>query len=240
MDKVIIDGVDVSECMYYSKKQQIYSATKPLCIMKNCCMLSDSVSLCLDKDCYYKQLQRAKAEIEVLKRELKHRADIESELSTLCEKLELQNGQLKAENERLKEEVKKIGSNFIKKGDYARDLEKELEKHKSKIEHLLSPLTDSDFQDKLQELEQENERLKEECTLYDCGNKEWAIEYKKLEDDYTELIDRLDDISYDKSNYYQALQEIREIAEYVYDPVDKDNDPCYTILTKINEVIGAE
>ena len=33
---------------------------------------------------------------------------------------------LQAENERLKEEVKKIGSNFIKKGDYARDLEKEL------------------------------------------------------------------------------------------------------------------
>ena len=40
--------------------------------------------------------------------------------------------------------------------------------------------------------------------------------------------------------YKQTLQEIREIAEYTYDPVDKDNDPCYSILTKINEVIGAE
>lgn len=69
MDK-IIDGVDVSGCMYYSKKQQIYSATKPLCKMKDCCMLSDSVSLCLEKDCYYKQLKRLQAENERLKHTL--------------------------------------------------------------------------------------------------------------------------------------------------------------------------
>lgn len=83
--KIYVDGVDVSKCMYYSKKQQIYSATKPLCKMKDCCMLSDSVSLCLEKDCYYKQLKRAKVEIEELKQESENYA---IQLGVLAQALE--------------------------------------------------------------------------------------------------------------------------------------------------------
>ena len=86
----------------------------------------------------------------------------------------------------------------------------------------------------IKQLEAENERLKEECTLYDCGNKEWAVEYKKLEDDYTELLDRLDDITYDKTNYYQTLQEIKETAEENKDTVQYSGI-CKSILMIITK-----
>lgn len=60
--EIIIDGVDVSKCKYYSKKQQIYQATRPLCIMKDCCMLSNSTKPCTNNDCYFKQLRRLQDE----------------------------------------------------------------------------------------------------------------------------------------------------------------------------------
>lgn len=66
-------------------------------------------------------------------------------------------------------------------------------------------------------LQKENERLKEKCTLYDCGNKERSIDYQKLQDEYTELLDKLDDVSYERTEYKQALQEIRDIANGIHD-----------------------
>lgn len=124
-----------------------------------------------------------------------------SEYCKECYKKQEEIEQLQAENERLKKEVKQIGSDFIKKGDYARALE------------------------------QENERLKEEIT--------------KLSDPRYQ-ISKVNEGYYNRMNTYkQALQEIREI---VSEPciVDENCQTCNSgcmqkdILTKINEVIGAE
>lgn len=163
MDKVIIDGVDVSGCEYYSKKQQIYSATKPLCKMKDCCMLSDSVSLCLEKNCYYKQLKRL---------------------------------------ERQYENVLKIAKENADSNEYC-----------------------------LKELEQENERLKEESEHY-------RKEAYRLADG----LNKTENLAF---IYKQALQEIKDI---VTEPciVDENCQTCNSgcmqkdILAKINEVIGEE
>lgn len=53
MDKVIIDGVDVSECAYITYRD----SDNPIC--------SETGQYCKGYDiCYYKQLQRAKAELQ--------------------------------------------------------------------------------------------------------------------------------------------------------------------------------
>lgn len=60
MRTVIIDNVNVAECDFFSKKQQVYCATKPLRKIDNACLLTNSVSFCDGKNCYYKQLQELK------------------------------------------------------------------------------------------------------------------------------------------------------------------------------------
>ena len=73
----------------------------------------------------------------------------------------------------------------------------------------------------LQELEQENERLKEEK-----GGMQILI------DNYIALTEK----------YHQTLQEIRDIAEKMYNTNDEDTerDLHIELQAKINEVIGAE
>lgn len=53
----MIDGVDVSECSYYSSETYPYT-----------CEVWDNE--CEAQNCYFKQLQRAKAENEKLKKEI--------------------------------------------------------------------------------------------------------------------------------------------------------------------------
>ena len=53
-EEMIIDGVNVSECSYYNKDNEPY-----------CCEVWDNE--CEAQNCYYKQLQRAKAENGKLK-----------------------------------------------------------------------------------------------------------------------------------------------------------------------------
>lgn len=71
--------------------------------------------------------EQLEAEIEKQKRELCQRYE-EPEFATflLMGKTAKEWQNIQKENEQLKKEVKKIGSSFINKGDYARDLEKEL------------------------------------------------------------------------------------------------------------------
>ena len=63
-------------------------------------------------------------------------------------------------------------------------------------------------------LKAENDELKKKCNIYTCGicgNKE------------------------DCNKLYKTLTEIKEIAEYCYDEVDKENDGFWLILQKISE-----
>lgn len=64
------------------------------------------------------------------------------------------------------------------------------------------------------QLKAENDELKKKCNIYTCGicgNKE------------------------DCNKLYKTLTEIKEIAEYCYDEVDKENDGFWLILQKISE-----
>ena len=93
MDKVIIDGVDVSECKYYDD---------------GVCCNNDVMSIsCENTDCIYKQLKRLEQENEKLKKELeKHKSMIAHNLKPLFDS-DFQNKlkELEQENERLKKEV---------------------------------------------------------------------------------------------------------------------------------------
>ena len=62
-DKVIIDGIDVSDCMWYIRAEG--------CYVKDYCSCYCEFDICKEKtDCYYKQLQRKTAECEELKNKL--------------------------------------------------------------------------------------------------------------------------------------------------------------------------
>lgn len=194
MDKVIIDKA-IDECDYFQRNYG-FNCYKG----KNCNEVDD---------CYYKQLKRAKTELkkyeDMAKKGLEEFKDVggcwgcglQLQLNQDIEDIK----KLKAENEELK---------------------KELEKHKSKIGHLLSPLTDSDFQDKLKELEQENERLKQESEQLHNDLKECGIK---------------------REQYRKALEDIRGIvfqAEQKLHCVCDITEMLLDIIDKINEVIGAE
>lgn len=94
-------------------------------------------------------------------------------------------------------------------------LKKELEKHKSMIAHNLKPLFDSDFQGKLKELQQENERHKQALQeIRDLAEKE---------------------IVCDNCNFEGTDKCDAGMCTHFY-----LNDFSKDILDKINSVIGAE
>lgn len=140
---------------------------------------------------------------------------------------------LEQENEKLKKEVKQIGSDFIKKGDYARELEQEnktLYEEKNCLHKIIDRLLENagyskdiasaeDFEDvyedmqikrnELIELEQENKELK----IYIESNKQQVEEVEMLVMDNNRLqqdAENLKDvIYYDVEKYRSALEEIR-------------------------------
>lgn len=118
MDKVIIDGIDISECSNF----KFGTCSERLC------------KLNVNENCYYKQLKRAEIEIEKLKgvdgsvhpdsayykiarleqenEQLK--ADIESRTMCITCERELQNCNLQAENERLKARLRPLEDSYFK------------------------------------------------------------------------------------------------------------------------------
>ena len=88
-----------------------------------------------------------------------------------------------------------------------------------------SELLEKEQIEKIKSLEQECEELKEKYKWYD-HYKEQALYNKNLCNEKSEQLDQLK----------QTLTEIKEIAEYCYDPVDKENDGFWSILQKISEV----
>ena len=120
MSEIIIDKIDVSGCIHFNKN------------FENICEIyRGKIYYCFCKqyaDCYYKQLQRAKAEIEALKQSEQEGLEIVTELreknkrltckileeaalnNTLCSNCEQCEDlrKIQAENERLRECINKI------------------------------------------------------------------------------------------------------------------------------------
>lgn len=119
--QIIIDGIDVSECIYFKMNNKM-----PMC---RACNSGVGSPYCeYHKDCYYKQLKRKEQECEKLKAELKNFQDMArkglDEFKDVggcwgCG-LQLQLNQdiqdikqLKAENDELKEKVKELRQGWI-------------------------------------------------------------------------------------------------------------------------------
>lgn len=112
-------------------------------------------------------------------------------------------------------------------------------------------------EEQLEQLKAENEELKkkyEENKTVILQLQQWQDKYlrqiaelKRIKDDFfkqaeisheavlnkNKIIEKLEE---ERSKYDQTFTEIKEIAEYCYDPVDKENDGFWTILQLISEV----
>ena len=120
MDKVIIDGIDVSECDSFLSEHEFpnnleggYYTCRNLCE----CGIQGAESypfFCKDNnDCYYKQLMLARAEIERLEDTCNELRKRHSEDTT---KLSAEVMELRAENEKLKEDREQIYKELIHRG----------------------------------------------------------------------------------------------------------------------------
>lgn len=228
-----INGIDVSECMYYSKKQQIYSATKPLYKMEDCCMLSDSVSSCLEKDCYYKQLKHLQEENKELKERLfetkQFLKDDYKESLKFCQKIEAYQlseneakeiiAELKHENEQLKKPCLVI----------------------PKVKQLAVPI------EKYEKLQEENKRL-QMLSCANCGEKYLSPDGAELYEKNVQLQKENEELKKrqitkngficdceQNAKYKQALEEIRIISQNWTSKLM--NDGYCEILDKIDEVL---
>lgn len=131
MTKIMIDDVDVAECIFYGATN--YKS-------ENCYRLGDKyLRSCKGyKDCYYKQLKRKEEECEELRDELewvhgykdilnKEKKDLQMQFCTICGEsfLTPKGAELYDENEKLKQalqEIKEILEQYL---DYDKRVDKE-------------------------------------------------------------------------------------------------------------------
>lgn len=207
MDKVIIDGVDVSGCMFYEPKAQVMT-----------CHEESITKRCDITNCYYKKLKRLQAEYDDLHLNYAGCKTANTGLQELNQKLQ-------AENERMKEELRteKVYSSQIEELEeslqHAKAENKELKEYKTSKENSYKNLQKEwqQLQWDVRKLTTENERLKEiEEEISDfisdistCG---FRYDYR-CPDNLDELQQCIEDLCNKFDNYKQTLQEIREIAE---------------------------
>ena len=118
-EQIIIDGVDVSGCMYFDYdegyNQETEEFVKGAC---KCITAHDSYGefmyygICKDRNCYYKQLKRKEQECEELKEQLTILNDEDVVVEITVEQFE-EYKKLKAENEELKRQIK-VKGNILK------------------------------------------------------------------------------------------------------------------------------
>lgn len=199
-EEIIIDGVNVAECEFLRH-----------CVIPDNegCKIDDS--LCCDVgNCYYKQLQRAKAENEKLKKDFK-----EEHAELLMSR---------AENERLKATHLQLQSS-------------ELKQHLGKV----------NCERENYELHKENKELKKENKKI----KKWLERYKNANERLYDM--QVDDFNFTKTNYKQALEEIRDYIQSLNkdicnncgwhntDGCSPNGYLCHDLIemqNKINEVLG--
>ena len=233
MDKVIIDGVDVSECEHYRAEIETKMPYGEYEILKDKCHYSgiEIIQNCKgNKGCIYKQLKRLQAEYD--------------DLHLSYAGCKTANTGLKELNKNLEEE-NKILNNMLKvndstKYDYYKFI-KENEQLKKSIDRLMKnkeiKTIDSEIALLNAELQQENKRLK--------------ARLRPLEDSYfkglssieiAELAKKSIRVTAENRKLEYALQDIRDIAGFHTSKDDSEDvqSDMQDILDKINEVIGAE
>ena len=106
MEEIIIDGVDVSECKFFTQEQPHLNINCLDCLSKGDCNNSD---------CYYKQLKRLEQENEKLKKEnqkfwkeIRLRQEDEAKAMKLANEYILKEKKIKEENKDLKQTIKDL------------------------------------------------------------------------------------------------------------------------------------
>lgn len=225
-NKTIIDGIDVIKCKYKIQSSENFK-TKPYCSILN--KFCEDISFVCDKNCQifedFKQLARAKEEIEKLK----------SQLQTLDE--ETVTVQLtQVEYDRLKAK------------------EQECENQKERLEYYCNKtnqlLNDIDNLDRFNtELQEENEELKNATITLGEGLNFQQERADKLEQECDRLKEKQKELLHDCNSckFHQYKQALIEIENYVRDNCDFDksdklisNTGAYDILKMIPYDIKAK
>lgn len=167
--QIIIDGIDVSECIYFKMNNKM-----PMC---RACNSGIGSPYCeYHKDCYYKQLKRKEQECDELKAELKNFQDMAKKgLDEFKDVggcwgcgLQLQLNQdiqdikqLKAENDELKEKVKELRQGWIN-CDNGRNLQEANSEFRQRVINR--------YKQALMEIEEIAENMNNECFYndFDC------------------------------------------------------------------------
>ena len=134
-EEIIIDGVDVAGCEYYSKQQLMYIATQPTQKMKDCCLLSNSVNFCKNRVCYYKQLKRLEQENKELKENQCHFSTCEHIDAEIARYAKLSESFLNYRS--VLEEIREIAKDIIE-NDVYENSDAKAEKILNKINEVLN------------------------------------------------------------------------------------------------------
>ena len=240
MDKVIIDGVDVSECEHYRAEIETKMPYGEYEIQKDKCYYSgiEIIQACKGiKGCIYKQLKRLEQENKELKQENERLSDSayrQADYDYRLDDAEEKNEMLEQENEQLKADIESRTMCITCERELQNcNLQAENERLKAEFKNYKTSKENS-----YQNLKKEWQQLQWNIRKLTTENEHYRKEAYRLADG----LNKTENLAF---IYKQALQEIREI---VSEPciVDENCQTCNSgcmqkdILDKINEVIGAE
>ena len=228
MDKVIIDGVDVSECEHYRAEIETKMPYGEYEILKDKCHYS-GIEIIQDckgiKGCIYKQLQRLQAEYDDLHLSYAGCKTANTGLQEVNQKLEQENEQLKKSIDRIMQdkEIKTIDLDIAKENA---ELKAECERLKEELR------TEKIYNSQIEELEESLQHARAE-------NEHYRKEAYRLADG----LNKTENLAF---IYKQALQEIRDMADFKCALPSTELCHCKAcdyadnIIDKISECIGVE
>ena len=144
--QIIIDGVDVSKCIYFQKEDDEYT-----CGAEEC---NGAIVACRACDnCYYKQLKRKEQECERLKETIEENSYRYAELDADFEQLQKKCERLNADNISLRDRVGKLERAILRRNEELDQLKRQHQADKG----LITSIGKQNYQ-----LLQEYDKLKEE------------------------------------------------------------------------------
>lgn len=162
-EQIMINGADVSECLFY---QSNFEEDYDIKIKHFCSNWHNSCESSNNSNCYYKQLQRKEQECEELKKQLMQKSEVDMFFNTPIEGWSNDPCGIcphKAENEELKKEI-------INKNEKIKELRFSVSDLTNRLCHLNAEKTFRivDLEQTLDEIEKE---LKEDiyCENQECG-----------------------------------------------------------------------
>lgn len=205
IEKIIIDGVDVSQCHHYKNRA---------CIADYCYtdMEFSEAKCSLSPNCYYKQLQRTKAQYNKVVEQNKSlqselllaRSEVSQKTDYIREQLEIIK-QLKDKNRELRIETARLSN------ELTIDIKKQLKQKENEIAHQKT-LTETyracylakheDLAKELENKKQECEELKEEIEIlednFNSSNRDW----EELLDNYKQALDEIEKLTTENLEKY--------------------------------------